>query len=871
VTQVTRNFDARCLRWTVLFFASIGAANGQPASSSAMLNVTAQARETGSPKPAEALYLELRSVGLDPARTFHIRNASIDRSALHLTLEDGEISFTSDIEGHVTGAFFQGDGEVLLMPPNQVERASMAMFTGMAILEERFATGYLRFNDDTFGDLKPYLRPTGDAKAFSSQWNETAHNLADSDALRLLATFSRQLPVAGDSEKRGTPDPESAPDEPLDRMLHARLQGLKLGTFDVFFDALAQEQLWSGQAHTVDGVTYYDLWTSFSSVDRSRTGDPTGAPRGDDVDISGYKIIADVQPPTSLSADARVRIEVRRGGVRTLFFELSRYLQVKQVEVDGQAVEFINNTAIDGTQLSKRGNDLVAVVFPAPLRAGHRFEVRFVYSGDVLSEAGGGLLYVGARGTWYPNRGLAMAEFSLEFHYPAGWSLVATGKRAPRGHGDGWSGGSASVPAASGGQVAHWVTERPSTLAGFNLGRYVRASARADGVAVEAYAARAMERTFPRAPEELVEVPRIGRKRPEAAPLVRPPAAPSPAHNAQAVADRAARAVDFFSSRFGPFPYSSLSLTQMPGRVSQGWPGLVFLSSFAFLTPEEEAELHLDPVQTIFSRLALEHEIAHQWWGDLVGWPSYRDQWIVEALANYSALMVLEAARPADFRKAMDKYETDLLEKNKQGEVPADAGPVTLGIRLNSSRFPGGYEAISYGRGTWLIHMLRHMLLNAEREERQRSGRSGPSGEEPFLQVLRRLRDRFADKEISTEEFVAVLAEGLPRSLWYEGRRSLDWFLKGWVQGVAVPHFGLQNVRYASKTGQTLVTGSITQTGGPPDLVTAVPVYAVVAGQTALLGTVFVDGPEVAFHLTAPAGTRKIVLDPYQTLLTSQK
>jgi len=35
-----------------------------------------------------------------------------------------------------------------------------------------------------------------------------------------------------------------------------------------------------------------------------------------------------------------------------------------------------------------------------------------------------------------------------------------------------------------------------------------------------------------------------------------------------------------------------------------------------------------------------------------------------------------------------------------------------------------------------------------------------------------------------------------------------------------------------------------------------------------LLGQVFADGPETSFRLTAPAGTRKVVLDPYQTLLT---
>ncbi len=40
-------------------------------------------------------------------------------------------------------------------------------------------------------------------------------------------------------------------------------------------------------------------------------------------------------------------------------------------------------------------------------------------------------------------------------------------------------------------------------------------------------------------------------------------------------------------------------------------------------------------------------------------------------------------------------------------------GPVTLGNRLSCSQFPTGYEAISYGRGTWLLHMLRNMMRDA--------------------------------------------------------------------------------------------------------------------------------------------------------------
>jgi len=80
----------------------------------------------------------------------------------------------------------------------------------------------------------------------------------------------------------------------------------------------------------------------------------------------------------------------------------------------------------------------------------------------------------------------------------------------------------------------------------------------------------------------------------------------SPAQNVQAVADKAAAAITFFADRFGDYPYSSLALTQSPGPVSQGWPGLVFLSGYAFLSPAELASHNLRrPIQ--FSRARLRH------------------------------------------------------------------------------------------------------------------------------------------------------------------------------------------------------------------------------------------------------------------------
>jgi Peptidase family M1 domain len=408
-------------------------------------------------------------------------------------------------------------------------------------------------------------------------------------------------------------------------------------------------------------------------------------------------------------------------------------------------------------------------------------------------------------------------------------------------------------------------------IAGFNLGKYSRVAAQAGEVSVEAYAASGVERSFPKGSSEgLAPPPHVPFPlRPQPEQITLPASAPSPAHNAQAVANSSARAVEFFAHRFGPYPYTSLALTQMPGEISQGWPSLIFLSSFSFLTPEEKSELHMSPVAKVLSESVIAHETAHQWWGDLLSWKSYRDQWLFEALANYSALLLLESESPTQFRVVMEKYRQDLLATNKEGSPLADAGPVTFGTRLNCSHFPAGYTAISYGRGTWLFHMLRTMLRDAARNNGGRSANlSDAQADAPFLRALSRARERFQEKAINTREFLQIFEEELPPSLRYEGHKSLDWFYEGWVNGTALPHLELHSVKYTPKPGSSAITGTIVQKDVPQELVTVVPVYAVLAGKNVLLGQVFADGPETNFHLSAPAGTRKIVLDPYQTLLT---
>jgi hypothetical protein len=827
----------------------------------------ADASGVGPEKPAEALYLQLGQVGLDPARVYQVRGASLDRSAVHISLEDGTIGFTQDVMGKVTGAFFAGEGEILLVPPTEVERKSMGLFTGMAILEEHFATAYFRFNDDAFDELRPDLRSTDDKQAFVDHCQETARNLAQGDATRLLESFSRMLPVNGVSPS----SPRETSFGAGDRFLHARLQGTKLGVFDVYFDSQAAEQIQVGQAKTADnGVTYYNMWTSFTpAAAKAGQADAKGMVKADDekpredwVAIRHYAITTDVQPPKQIHARAHLQLEAKEGGQRVLLFELSRFLQVESVELNSQPVEFIHNPAVEGTQLARRGNDVVAVVLPEAVQAGQKMDLEFVYGGEVLEEEGSGLLYVGARGSWYPNRG-GMSNFDLEFNYPQGWTLEATGKPVPV---------SAAETSESlvGSQSSRWVSERPIPFAGFNLGKYKVVRTRAGDIPVETYATTGVERSFPSVPFETIDPKPSDNPLTPHPPTVIAPHRPSPSLNEGTVGQAAAQAIQYYSERFGPYPYTRLALTQMPGRDSQGWPGLVFLSSYAFLNQQEREALHYDTPRILLQELIPAHETAHQWWGDLVSWETYRDQWFSEGLASYCALMMLQEKNPAGFHAVMEKFRRDLVEKNKDGVAPMDAGPVTLGLRLLSSRFPEGYEAITYGRATWLFHMLRTMMRDAEVQEK--GGRAGSGPNEPFMRALLRLRKRYEGQAISTRELLEVFAEDLPPALRYEGKNSLDWFLEGWVNGTALPKLELKGVKFTLKGTENIVSGTIAQKDAPQDLVTSVPLYAAVAGKTqVLLGRVFADGDESSFRLRVPAGTHKILLDPYETILTSPK
>ena len=74
---------------------------------------------------------------------------------------------------------------------------------------------------------------------------------------------------------------------------------------------------------------------------------------------------------------------------------------------------------------------------------------------------------------------------------------------------------------------------------------------------------------------------------------MKPEPLPSAASRGQSLADSAAETLTALSQMLGAYPFSTLSLAENPSTDSQGWPGLVFLSSYVYLSPEQRAALKL--------------------------------------------------------------------------------------------------------------------------------------------------------------------------------------------------------------------------------------------------------------------------------------
>jgi aminopeptidase N len=243
---------------------------------------------------------------------------------------------------------------------------------------------------------------------------------------------------------------------------------------------------------------------------------------------------------------------------------------------------------------------------------------------------------------------------------------------------------------------------------------------------------------------------------------------------------------------------------------------LIYLPTFAFLSDFVRSRMD---VKSRFGNLedsvATPHEIAHQWWGNEVGWRTYHDQWLSEGFASYAAALSLTQQKDGDhlLHELLRDYRSDLLTKNKDGQTVESEGPIWLGGRLSNSLDPGGYDAIVYKKACWVLHMLRLLLTDPQ-----------TGSDANFFRMLRDFVSEYQGKSPSTEDFVRHAANYMNRDADLERDHSLDWFFREWVYSTGVPEYTLQTETRRTTDGEYRVEGTITERSDDHDFEMLVPV-----------------------------------------------
>jgi hypothetical protein len=776
----------------------------------------------------------LNALRVNSQEVYTIRDLDFRYDALHFTLIQGQLAFLEPFQGKIVGAVFSGRGHILAAPHDPVEKASLARFLSAPILDQRFSRVYLRFDGDAGADLLARLKQSGVTPApdpsVGDDWNEAVAKLNPPQSLRILMDLLADHP---------TP------------YFYAGILGDTSGAFDALVDDRRPEQVMVGQPKAVNGETFYDIWASFFRMGAQESLPAFAA--------ESYSLDTIVQPDLELAGKADLTLHALREGERVIPLELSNLLRVESVQDEsGRPLEFFQSEPTVRHDIASRGDDSVNVVLPDAPQNGKQFHLRMAYRGKVISNAGNGAYFVGEHGSWYPHViGIdSFTAFDLNFRWPRQLQLVATGQKLDE-HEDGdW-------------RVAHWHSEKPIFAAGFNLGAYRVVNVDSTGLKVDLYANAQLNQAMQpksRQGEILSPIPKMGPlgntvpSYDASVPVVNPAA--GAAVDLHTLGDQIGQAIQFFSRYGGPFPFSHLEVSQIPGDFGQGWPELLYLPTFSFLSPEAQSHVGLNTMrQQHFSQIVPYHEVAHQWWGNLVTWHSYRDQWICEGLANYIALLFSDSRK--DTAHSLDtwlvRYRDDLTLRlpGKEDESVDSAGPLALGFRLNSSLTPTGYQQIVYAKATWVFQMLRMMLREPQAKD--------PDGR--FVALLHSLAVSHRDGALSTDELQRAVEKVMLPSMDLEGGHSMSWFFDEYVRGTGIPHYKVDFTAQHSGD-QFVVKGTLHQSGVSRDFIAAVPLYASsTGGRPIFLGRVVTNGEETSFRFVTRADPKKIIIDPELTLL----
>lgn len=777
--------------------------------------------ETPAPN-SDPTYQQLRNIGLS-GEAVTVTNFELKRDAASFHLRSGIVCFVTPVQGKVTGAVFMGDGSMDLDPPIPIEKSSLKLLTKSDEFVEQYEHLVLRFTDSTYEEIKKAGTRGGscDAGLLHDSQNATRHshfmkyNLDARILQDVLSTDPGGLFVAFVHGKKYNGkelyviDPHGAP---------------SLG------DSVAPEE--------IEFLTYDEnklgTWAAFHFSAEYKDGSATGNQQNYSYQITHQQLDTTIEKNAHLNGKATTTLVSLVDGLRVIPFNLYRTLRVQSVVDDKQqALSFIQEDKNDDADFS--------AILPRALGLGEKYTITTIYDGkDAVENKGSGNYYPVARGDWYPNNvagGLGQyASYDMTFRIPKGMKMAATGVQVSE--------------SSDGGQdVTVWKSAVPQTLASFNFGRFKMEEAK---LSSPEYLVKAYVNEEP--PDDikyLLEKVNQDSSNPRDRSNPGGVGAPGLGHHGSQYAvalgnmsttpllekalAEAQLAIQLYSDYFGPAPFKQLAVTQQWAcNYGQSFAGLVYLPLCYYYDPTVRHQFHMDYRDFGYWKVVAPHEVAHQWWGNTVGFDSYRDQWMSEGFADMSASLYIQLIEknPKRFIEFWDDERTMLLERNNMGFRANDAGPLTLGYRMSNDRT--GFDItrkLIYPKGAYILHMLRMMMWTAQ------------TGDQNFKDMMHDFVKSYAGHAATTEDFKAIVEKHMTPDMQRIGSGKMNWFFDEYVYGTALPTYKLDSSFDKNSEGDVVLSMKLTQSGVDERFRMLVPLYLELAdGRITYFGRVTMVG-----------------------------
>jgi hypothetical protein len=728
---------------------------------------------------------------------FQVRDLALAGTDLTLRMRDGT-AFMAEVAGGATALVLRGRGELIFSPPDAAERAQVEIFSGKPVLRAEFREALVRLHPGelesriTAGALVATPTDSSDLQRAGTFFDQTINKTYSLDLHDLSRDRWSLVPSAGD--------------------LVAEIRTRRYGDLTYALSGGESEDISLFQRATRRNISVYASAAKLERRGRFYSEDDLV-----DYDILDHDIDLRITPAREwIEGTARLRARIRTLSTSTLTMRLAESLVVRSV-VSKDHGRLMHLRVVNQ-------NNLI-VTLPRPVERGDIVELTVRYGGPLPSQLPDREVAAIAatqdfesipiapeprwlysnRTYWYPQSTVTdFATARLRVTVPEPFDVLGTGilSGAPV----------EAEPAAPDGGPARTFTFESGMPVRFLtcvISRFTPVSTQPVGAGAPAFAG---------VPTTLNVV-----------------ASPRQRGRAKATGDQAERIFSFYQSLLGGAPYPELTVAISESELPGGHSPAYFVIVNQTL-PSANITWRADPVSfNNYPSFFLAHEIAHQWWGQAVGWKNYHEQWISEGFAQYFAALYAGELNGPDGLDAM------LRQMRHWALERTDEGPIYLGYRLghleNDSRV---FRALVYNKSAVVLHMLRRIV-----------------GDEAFFTGLQRFYERAKFEKTGTDDFRRVMEA--------ETGRNLERFFERWIYGFGVPTVKVTHRIEQDPDGASFVVIRAEQRGPIYDL----PIAIAIEQESGAVrhAVLILDDASAELRVPVEGRVRKVRVDSDETAL----